>query len=373
MPDNANPADPTHSKTRRSPEDYLAEVFGFPADVRTPEVEHFRSLKLCPFRLIHAQAQRDLSTPDSTVPFREQFAPCTKDSKTNPLGVCSVHAGDVAAITCPVRFTEAGVMLQAAAEWSAAALGIDADQLVVIPEVRLVPAAIEKQLEALEDTKEHDDQGEDLTAPEVVETSAGNIDYVLANIDTPQPTSTRIDDYAVNAYAALEVQAVYISGNVRNLFTEYMGGPAWKGENVPRPDWLSSSRKRLVPQLAWKGSILHAWGRPIAVSVQDAFWDTMPYLQCITTTDQDGEAFKQLAWVIVDLKRHGNLYTLEHVQTVYSTFDEALAAATQTPAGSDRLVRAAILKKYIKATTGKAARTTKPAPAKKAGTRKPKT
>lgn len=368
MPDDATPT--TAAKPRRSTEAHLAEVFGFPADVHTPEIDAFRKLRLCPFRPIHPDARRDLSTPAEKVPYKQQFAPCTKDSKTSPLGVCSVHAGDVAAITCPVRFTEAGVMLQAAAEWSAAALGIEADQLAVIPEVRLVPAAIEKQLEALEDIE---DQDEDLTAPEVVETSAGNIDYVLANIDTPQPTSTRIDDYAVNAYAALEVQAVYISGNVRNLFTEYMGGPAWKGENAPRPDWLSSSRKRLVPQLAWKGSILHAWGRPIAVSVQSAFWDTMPYLQRVTTTDQASEAFKQLAWVIVDLKRHGNLYKLEHVKTVYSTFDEALAAATQTPAGSDRLVKSAILKKYIKATTGKAARQTKkPAPAKKAGTRKPK-
>lgn len=360
MPDNATPADPAATKTRRSPEAYLAEVFGFPADVRTPEVEHFRSLKLCPFRPIHDQARRDLSTPDSAVPFQQQFGPCTKDSQKNPLGVCSVKSGDVAAITCPVRFSEAGVMIDAAANWSAAVLGLTPADLVPIAEVRLVPAAAEHELEQAQ-------EGNNLAVPEVVETSAGNIDYVLANIDAPQAGSTRIEDYAVNAYAALEVQAVYISGNVRNLFTEYMGGDAWDGENPPRPDWLSSSRKRLVPQLAWKGSVLHAWGRPIAVSVQAAFWDTMPYLQRVTTDRQDGDAFREMAWVIVDLKRRGSLYRLEHVKTAFSTFDEALAAATQTPAGSDRLVRAAIITKYIKATTGK--NPTKP---KKAKTQKAK-
>lgn len=351
MPDKPAAAPTNEASSRRKPEAYLAEVFGFPADVRTPEVEHFRSLRLCPFRPIHQQAQRDLSTPDSIVPFQEQFAPCTKDSRKRPLGVCSVKAGDVAAITCPVRFSEGGVMLDTAAAWSAAVLGLQPGDLLPVSEVRLVPAA-EQGPEAEADEDEQDDM---LTVPEVVETSAGNIDYVLTNIDSPNPGSTRLDDYAVNAYAALEVQAVYISGNVRNLFTEFMGGDAWDGQNAPRPDWLSSSRKRLVPQLAWKGSILHAWGRPIAVSVQAAFWDTMPYLQRVTTDAQDGKAFQQVAWVIVDLKRKqpGDLYHLEHVQTVYSTFDAALTAATQTPAGSDRLVREAILTKYIKATTGK--------------------
>jgi hypothetical protein len=353
------------SKTKRQPIDLLAEVFGFPSDVRTAEVEHFRSFKLCPFRPLHDEARRDLSTPHERVPFDQQFGRCTKDSKKNPLGVCSVKAGDVAAITCPVRFSEAGVMIESAASWSAAVLGLESGDLLPVSEVRLVPAA----------EQEMEDQDDDLTVPEVVETSAGNIDYVLAHIDAPQPGSTRIDDYAVNAYAALEVQAVYISGNVRNLFSEYMGGDAWDGENPPRPDWLSSSRKRLVPQLAWKGSVLHAWGRPIAVSVQAAFWDTMPYLQRVTTDRQDSDAFQQLAWVIVDLKRRGDLYHIEHVQTVYSTFDEALAAATQTPAGSDRLVKAAILKKYIKATTGKNPTApkidkAKPNPTRKAKSRK---
>lgn len=56
-------------------------------------------------------------------------------------------------------------------------------------------------------------------------------------------------------FGAIEVQAVYISGNVRKAFKEYMKDPvtthtmSWPSKNYPTPDYLSSSRKRLVPQL----------------------------------------------------------------------------------------------------------------------------
>jgi Restriction endonuclease NotI len=100
--------------TRRLPETYLAEIFGFPADIRDPDVEVFRGKCLCPFRPLRADAQRDLSLPDGQVPFEEQFARCTKNSVTQPLGVCSVFSGQKPAITCPVRFGESGVMLEAA-------------------------------------------------------------------------------------------------------------------------------------------------------------------------------------------------------------------------------------------------------------------
>ena len=120
---------------------YLAEVFGFPADVRDPDVELFRSQQLCPFRPLHADARRDLSTPDALTPFTQQFARCTKDSKVAPLGICSVYVGGQPAITCPVRFSEGGVMLAAAATWTATVLGVPLPSIEIIPEVRLVPAA----------------------------------------------------------------------------------------------------------------------------------------------------------------------------------------------------------------------------------------
>ena len=68
--------------------------------------------------------------------------------------------------------------------------------------------------------------------------SAGNIDVVLVAYDR---------DGRVYDFGSLEIQAVYISGNVRNPFTHYMSDCEanavmdWTHQpNYPRPDFLSS-------------------------------------------------------------------------------------------------------------------------------------
>ena len=60
---------------------------------------------------------------------------------------------------------------------------------------------------------------------------------------------------------------------VRNFTTEdsYRATDwAVSRKKVPRPDYLSSSRKRLAPQLIFKGGILKTWGRKQAVAVHSA-------------------------------------------------------------------------------------------------------
>jgi hypothetical protein len=84
-------------------------------------------------------------------------------------------------------------------------------------------------------------------------------------------------------FGSLEIQAVYISGNVRRPFEQYLANlnlpnPAlhthldWSNErNYPRPDYLSSSRKRLAPQLIYKGGILNHWNKKMAVALDRSF------------------------------------------------------------------------------------------------------
>lgn len=74
------------------------------------------------------------------------------------------------------------------------------------------------------------------------------------------------------------MQAVYISGNIRRPFEKYMENSAqnatldWTEQpNYPSPDYLSSSRKRLAPQLIFKGGIIHAWGKKTAVALNKDF------------------------------------------------------------------------------------------------------
>ena len=187
------------------PRNPLAEVFGFPPDNFSAAATWHRANKFCPFH-------------NSSGPR------CTKNSTIDPLGVCSVLESDGATITCPVRFRQDWII----AADAAAFFFSDGTNYASLTEVRL-----------------NDAYGK----------SAGNIDVVLVSLD----------EYGrVANFGALEVQAVYISGNVSGPFRYYMENPPtryameWPSKEYPSPDYLSSSRKRLAPQLMFKGGILNA-------------------------------------------------------------------------------------------------------------------
>jgi hypothetical protein len=134
-------------------------------------------------------------------------------------------------------------------------------------------------------------------------------------------------DGRVVDFGSLEVQAVYISGNVRRPFAAYMSNPGananmdWSHEsNYPRPDYVSSSRKRLAPQLLFKGGILHQWRKKMAVALDRSFFSTVPFLPTVP------EADAEMAWLVYDLvpdTASGPL-VLRHVETVYTNYPEAL-------------------------------------------------
>lgn len=157
--------------------------------------------------------------------------------------------------------------------------------------------------------------------------SAGNIDMVLVALD---------DDDQITDFGALEVQAVYVSGNVKKPFKHYMSEPAahaemeWPSPSYPTPDYLSSSRKRLAPQLIFKGGILRKWGKKMAVAVQTPFFEQLPSLPEVAVADAE------IAWLTYDLNRDATTqrYHLEAAKTVYTSFAEALNAITVADAGA---------------------------------------
>jgi len=270
----------------------LAEVFGFPAGNLSPEAERHRASRLCPY--------------NNRVPN------CTKDKADDPLGVCSVFDGDRVAITCPVRFRQGWTVVQDAADF----FFPEGTNWTSLTEVRL-----------------NDKHGR----------SAGNIDIVLVSYDT----KGRVLDFG-----ALEIQAVYISGNVRRPFDHYMEDrPAraemnWTSEsNYPRPDYLSSSRKRLAPQLLFKGEILNAWDKKIAVALDQRFFDTLPAMSHVD------RASAEIAWIVYDLEpqEQENRYLLSRKNTVYTTFAQSLTRITRPdigdPADFLQLVQTKLLEK----------------------------
>jgi hypothetical protein len=103
----------------------------------------------------------------------------------------------------------------------------------------------------------------------------------------------------------------------------------WSNEpNYPRPDYLSSSRKRLAPQLLFKGGILHGWKKKIAVALNKSFFDTLPNLKRVSRSKAD------IAWLIYDLelikdrKQGPERYSLKKVDEVFTEFESALVSIT---------------------------------------------
>ncbi len=255
----------------------LAEVFGYPIDNHTPDAKRCRVNALCPF--------------GNKVPN------CTKDKANNPLGVCSIRDGEEVIITCPVRFREKWIIAEDAASF----FFPNGAKWTTLTEVRL-----------------KDRYGK----------SAGNIDVVLCSYD---------ERGVVTDFGALEVQAVYISGNVRNPFEHYMEDPEQRTHmdwgvrpNYPNADYLSSSRKRLAPQLIFKGGILKAWGKRTAVALNRGFFKTLPILEDVPPEEAD------IAWLVYDLVKDPtkNVYELTRWKVVYTKFSESLEKITRSEPGN---------------------------------------
>ena len=108
----------------------------------------------------------------------------------------------------------------------------------------------------------------------------------------------------------------------------------WRGQrNYPRPDYLSSSRKRLAPQLIFKGGILNGWGRKMAVALNTGFYETLPALEEVSQSEAD------LALFVYDLVLDPvqNRYVLTLHKTVYTKFEAALLRITRSEAGDEAL------------------------------------
>jgi hypothetical protein len=214
--------------------------------------------------------------------------------------VCSIYHENEPVITCPIRFRQDWIIADDAASF----FFDETTRWSSLTEVRL-----------------SDSNGK----------SAGNIDVVLVAYD---------NNGKVFDFGALEIQAVYISGNVREPFENYMSDSRgrtsmdWsKGPNYPRPDYLSSSRKRLVPQLVYKGGILHGWKKKIAVALNKSFFVTLPSLKQVPKRDAD------IAWLIYDLKlfkekdQEPGRYYLTKVDELFTKFESALLSITTPSPG----------------------------------------
>jgi len=257
----------------------LGEVFGFTATDQSPKAQRYRSHRHCPF--------------NNKVPN------CTNDQLKNPLGVCSVLHNDKPVITCPVRFREDWMITDDAADF----FFEEGTRWSSLTEVHL-----------------NDANGK----------SAGNIDVMLVAYD---------EQGKIIDFGAMEVHAAYISGNLREPFEYYMQDPRsnasmdWTAQpNYPQPDFLSAARKSLVPQLLFKGGILHSWNKKMAVAIDKSLFDTLPPMSRVKKEDAD------IAWFIYNLEPitdgDKERYQLKKIDVVYTEFQSTLSSITAISAGN---------------------------------------
>ena len=179
-------------------------------------------------------------------PFRDGGPTCRKRG-----GVCSFQRyeegeegrtgaaqGDPA-ILCPERFGEGHVLV----DWLAEIVGIPASKVRLAREVPFMRSTSTGK-------------------------PAGKIDLVIARTAA-----------GMLRWFGLEIQAVYFSGKgmtseFERLLSDGDARPPFPNA-IRRPDWRSSSAKRLMPQLLIKAPTVRRWGTKIAVAVDKPFFAGM--------------------------------------------------------------------------------------------------
>lgn len=239
----------------------VAEVFGFGVGNDSELATLGRRAKQCPFR----------------------GTPCTKSSKSDPLGICSLSDGGRAAALCPVRFLEDNRIF---ADAGRLAFGGGA-VIRAFPEVRILTIP---GLNGAKDRK------------------IGKVDFLIGKIEGEN----------VVDFAALEVQATYFSGgNLRQVLRHFMqNGHLNDVDASRRPDFRSSAQKRLVPQLALKIPVFRRWGKKFFVVVDSKFFGAMP--QFPKTTQANAE----LTWLVYPLSSNSSGYHIGAPEVVFSQWDD---------------------------------------------------
>lgn len=216
----------------------ITEVFGYSVEDTSAEAVASRKQKPCPFQALGT--------------------PCTKVSISDPLGVCMFGDTHVGTPVCPVRFIQNSQMF---VDVATAAFG-SGRKIAVRPELRILRKENGKK--------------------------AGKVDYIIASLG---------EDGRPADFCALEVQAVYVSGNsYYPMFHEFLatGIPPQERRGM---DWLSS-RKRLIYQLNLKVPVFRRWGKKFFVAVDQQFFNALPKMKQVDDIENS-----EVTWVIYDFKR----------------------------------------------------------------------
>lgn len=206
-------------------------------------------------------------------------------------------------VTCPHRFKQNNTVYSTVSEALIGTISPD-----IVPEVRF----LRRPVSAVDAAEDQVGASKDLKSEDV-----GNIDIVLVNTDSSELQ-----------WCALEIQAVYFSGEKMNLLFEHIAN--FEGEGIPfpdkirRPDYRSSGPKRLMPQLQIKVPTLRRWGKKMAVVV-DIPWFRTNIVGVETVNDISN---CDIAWFLVDFDESTNPATLTVSGPELQTLERAVEGLT---------------------------------------------
>lgn len=178
---------------------------------------------------------------------------------------------------------------------------------------------ISSDIEEIE-SADQEENGEDETTTEGGKTESTPAkrfekDYAL-------DISVNLDDWC-----GLEIQSVYFSGDRMSLeydpFTEVPPPRLPFPEGRRRPDFRSSSAKRLLPQLQTKIPSLRRWGKKMAVVVDEAFFYEMAEMEAV-----DHISNCDIVWIVVGYEREGDALRLQKKKVHFTTLEDAVLGLT---------------------------------------------
>lgn len=202
---------------------------------------------------------------------------------------------DAPVIVCPARFEQDGLLVR----WLAEIVGLSPSETMIAREIPFMQSTS-------------------------TDRPAGKIDLVIG----------RVGDGDLRWYA-LEIQAVYFSGpgmisQFEILLDDATSLPPYP-DRVRRPDWRSSSAKRLMPQLQIKAPTVRRWQTKIAVAVDRPFFNSIGGPSPEPSKDiNDGD----IIWLVPELAQNdgGDAYELVRghweVLTLEASTEKLLAART---------------------------------------------
>lgn len=235
-------------------------------------------------------------------PFKPGFPLCSKAG-----GVCSIRLyeespggriGDSIGgpvITCPARFEQDYLLVR----WLAEIVGFSPYEAKIAREIPFMQSVTTNK-------------------------PAGKIDLIVAKSE-----GDRLEWYG------LEIQAVYFSGPGMSSQFEILSAdedtvPPYP-DHTRRPDWRSSSAKRLMPQLQVKVPTVRRWNSKIAVAVDSPFFESIGGPSANPSHDiNDGD----IIWLVPELSWDDDKSRFQltrghwEVLTLEDTNNKLLAART---------------------------------------------